>query len=127
MMKQIKLNHPDGFTLIEVLIALAVIAIALAALIKASAQDVAHTAQIKDKSISHWVEMQGITAIQLGLIPTQPNQEISQVTKMLGQRWYWRATVTPISIKNTQQISISVSPKASGPFTDTLIAFKYTP
>ena len=122
-----KLNTTPGFTLIEVLLALAVIAIALTALLKASAQNVAYTARIKEKSIGHWVEMQGITAIQLGLVPIHLNQEVSQVTTMLGRRIYWRAKLTPTSIKSTQQITIVISDKPAGPFTDPIIAFKYAP
>lgn len=38
-----------GFTLIEVLLALAVVAIALTALLKATSQDVANTQRIKEK------------------------------------------------------------------------------
>lgn len=116
-----------GFTLIEVLLALAVIAIALTALLKATAQGVAHTQRIKEKSISHWVAMQGVTSIQLGLLTVSPNQEITQVTSMLGQRWYWRALITPTPIKSMQQITITVSEKQAGPFGDKLIAFRHIP
>lgn len=117
-------NRNIGFTLIEVLIALAVIAIALTALLKATSQVVEHTTRIKDKSISHWIAMQGITAIQLGLIPVSLNQEITETTHMLGQRWYWRARLATTSINHTQKITITISKNASGPFTDPLIAFR---
>jgi general secretion pathway protein I len=122
-----KMSHTTGFTLIEVLLALAVVAIALTALLRASSQNVAHMSQIKDKSISHWVAMQGVTAIQLGLIPIQSNQDISQVTTMLGQRWYWRAKFAPTPVKNTQLITIVTSRKSSGPFRDKLFAYRYMP
>lgn len=117
----------QGFTLIEVLLALAVIAIALTALLKATGQDVAHTERIKEKSISHWVAMQGVTAIQLGLVAVPLNQEITQITAMLGQRWYWRAKLIATPIKTIQQINITVSEQPTGPFTDLLIAYRYTP
>ena len=117
----------NGFTLIEVLLALAVIAIALTALIKATAQTVANTSHIKDKSIAHWVAMQGVSMIQLGLLTVPNNQEVSQVTNMLGQRWYWRARIQPTPIPHMQKISITVSQQASGPFGDALIAFKHQP
>lgn len=116
-----------GFTLIEVLLALAVIAIALTALLKATAQDIAHTERVKEKSISHWVAMQGVTAIQLGLVSIPTNQEITEVTSILGQRWYWRAKITATPVKAIQQINITVSDKAAGPFEDPLIAFRYMP
>lgn len=114
-----------GFTLIEVLLALAVIAIALTALIKATSQTVVNTARIKDKSISHWVAMQGIAAIQLDALPVSPNKKITQVTTFLGQRWYWQAMLTNTLIPHVMQITITVSKNQSGPFGDALIAFKH--
>ncbi len=118
------MKKTSGFTLIEVLLALAVIAIALTALIKATAQNVAYTQRIKEKSVSHWVAMQGVAMVQLGLLSVNLNQEVTEVTSMLGERWYWRVKLLPTSIKNMQQISISVSHHQAGPFTDTLIAFR---
>lgn len=119
--------HITGFTLIEVLLALSIIAIALTALLKASAQNVAHTFRIKEKTISHWVAMQGVNDIQLGLVVFPNGQTATKVTTMLGQRWYWRATLTSTLIKSTQQISITVSNKPEGPFLDELIAYRYAP
>ena len=121
------MKKQTGFTLIEVLLALAVIAIALTALIQSTAQTVVNTTRLKDKSISHWVAMQGVTMVQLGLLKIPSNQPVTQVTDMLGQRWYWRAALQPTSMKHVQKITITVSKDASGPFGDALFAFKATP
>ena len=118
------MNKRKGFTLIEVLLALAVIAIALTALIKATAQTVATTSRVKEKSISHWVAMQGVSLIQLGLLTVPANQEITHVTNMLGQRWYWRAKLISTPVKHMQQIHITVSRHQSGPFGDLLGAYR---
>ncbi|KTD36233.1 type II secretory pathway protein LspI [Legionella nautarum] len=115
-----------GFTLIEVLLALSVIAIALTALFKATAQNVSQTQRIKEKTIGHWVAMQGVTMVQLGLLQLT-NQEMTKVTTMLGQRWYWRVKMNPTAIKSMQQITITVSRNQAGPFRDPLIAFWYKP
>jgi general secretion pathway protein I len=120
------LAQQTGFTLIEVLLALAIIAIALTALLKASAQNVANTQRIKEKTISHWIAMQGVAMIQLGLIEVNPTQDVTQVTSMLGQHWYWRAKISPAAIKSVQKITITVSKKQAGPFSDPLIAFRST-
>lgn len=117
----------SGFTLIEVLLALAIIAIALTALLRATSQTITNTTQLKDKSISHLVAMEAITAIQLGIININLNQEITEVTLMLNNRWYWRAALIPTQIKSMQQINILVSKNQSGPFTDLLIGYRYSP
>ncbi len=116
-----------GFTLVEVLLALAIIAIALTALLKAMAQNIENTDRLKQKTISHWVAMQGVAMIQLGLLSTSQNQETTQNTYMLGQHWYWRAKITPTPQKSLQLISLSVSAQPTGPFQDELYAFRYAP
>jgi general secretion pathway protein I len=117
----------SGFTLIEVLLALAIIAIALTALIKSTAQNVSNTHRIKEKTISHWIAMQGTAMIQLGLLPLKVNQEVTQVTTMFGQHWYWRAKIIKTPLKSVEQITIKVSSNQAGPFTDPLVAFRYAP
>lgn len=117
----------QGFTLIEVLLALAVIAIALSALVKVTAQNVATTQRIKEKTISHWIAMQGVSMIQLGLLTVDTRQEMTEVTSMFGQRWYWRIKLDQTPNKSVQQITIKVSKNQAGPFTDPLIAFRYNP
>ncbi len=114
-----------GFTLIEVLLALAVIAIALTALLKTSAQNITNTNRIKDKTISHWIAMQGVAMIQLGLLQTNTRQETTQVTTLFGQRWYWRINTSTTPIPSVLKITIKTSKKQAGPFTDPLTAFRY--
>ncbi len=120
-------HKSKGFTLIEVLLALAIIAIALTALLKATAQNVSNTQRIKEKSISHWIAMQGVAMVQTDIVQVPANQEITKVTSMLGQRWYWRVKLSPTPIKSVQQITITLSKNQAGPFTDPLLAYRYHP
>ncbi len=119
--------NTNGFTLIEVLLALAIIAIALTAMLKTTAQNIENTNRIKEKTISHWIAMQGVSMIQLNLVQVSTSQESTQVTTMLDQKWYWRAKASTTPVKKMQQITISVSKKQSGPFSEELIAFRYLP
>ena len=120
-------KNKAGFTLIEVLLALSVIAIALTALLKSTAQSVNYTQRIKEKSLSHWVAMQAVTAIQLGMIPMSSGQELTHQTSLLGDKWYWRATLSSTSLKSMKKISVTVSHEPIGPFRDPLIAYQYKP
>lgn len=114
-----------GFTLIEVLLALAIIAIAFTALLKATSQDISAATRIKDKTISHWVATQGITLIQLGLLTSPNNQEISEQTTLFNQKWYWRASIQATTLPEIQKITVSVSKNQTGPFGDPIVAFRY--
>lgn len=120
-----KRHYNTGFTLIEVLLALAVIAIALAALLKSMAQSVDHTHRMKQKAVSHWVAMQGVAMVQLGLLNIIPNQETTQDTIMLGTHWYWRVKTQTTPLKNLQLITILVSTEKSGPYREEIQAFRY--
>lgn len=114
-----------GFTLIEVLLALAIIAIALTALLKSTAQTIESTNRIKEKMIGHWVAMQGITMIQLHLVQVNLTQENTQVTTLMGMSWYWRTKLDPTPFKNVQKITLSISLNPAGPFHEELTAFRY--
>lgn len=116
-----------GFTLIEVLIALCILAIALTALLKTMAQTVNNTHRIKQKTVNHWVAQQGIFMLQLGLLHASPGQETTQDTTMLGEHCYWRAKISATPIKSIQKISIYVSSKKNEPFQLELEGFRYLP
>ena len=120
-----KINKTHGFTLIEVLIALVVIAIAFTALIQSSAVSIKQTQRIKHKIISHWIMQQGITMLQLSLV--QANSNSTQVTTMLDQSWYWRSTVTATNVPGVQQVQIKASLLQPGPFDESLIGYLYAP
>ena len=114
-----------GFTLIEVLIALAVIAIAFTALIQSSAVSIKQTQRIKNKIISHWIMQQGITMLQLSLVQSTTNT--TQVTKILNQSWYWRPTVNETAVPGVKKIQIKASAMPGGPFNESLSGYLYAP
>jgi len=116
---------PLGFTLIEVLIALAVIAIAFTALIQSSAASIKQTQSIKNKIISHLVMQQGIVMLQLSL--ATPDNNITHKTKMLDQSWYWRISVSDVDLPSIKHIQIRASLLPAGPFNQSLSGYLYAP
>jgi len=116
-----------GFTLIEVLIALAIISIGLSALMKATITSTRLTQILKEKIISHIVAMDGVAMIQLGLLDPAGGMVITKKTKMLNQYWYWRPEVTATTIQDLDLIQIKVSVKTTGPYKNSLYAFWYHP
>lgn len=104
------LQNKAGMTLIEVLIALAIISIALTAIVKVTAQTIRNTLYLQNKMIATWVGTNVINEIRVGVIqlPTSPDP-ITRNTTMLGQRWAWQAIATPTPNPRIKKIDVTVS------------------
>jgi len=99
--RQLPLKRPEqkGFTLIEVMVALAIIAIALASLIKASGSHTNSAGYLKTKTIAHYVAMNEITEMQIN--KAWPNiGELKKSTDMAGVEWFWTRSVEKLNDDN---------------------------
>lgn len=98
-----------GLTLIEVLIALAIVAIAMTAVIKATSQTIRSTTYLQNKTIAMWVSSQVINEARVGVLrlPFAPDK-LKQHTKMLGQDWYWQAQQEATPNKRIAKITVQV-------------------
>jgi len=96
------MNKPTtstGFTLIEVMVALAIIAIALASLIKASGSHTQSASYLKNKTLAHYVAMNEIAQIQID--KSWPNiGEQKKSTEMAGHEWFWTRSVEKLNDDN---------------------------
>jgi len=81
-----------GFTLIEVMVALAIIAIALAALIKASGNHTRSAAYLKSKTLAHYVAMNEVAKLQIEQAWPDLGTKKDD-TEMAGVTWYWTREV----------------------------------
>lgn len=79
----------SGLTLIEVLIALAIISIAMTAVIKASSQNIRGTSYLEKKTIATWVATQLINEVRANSRSLKQDDEQGN-TVMLGETWYWQ-------------------------------------
>jgi general secretion pathway protein I len=106
----------SGFTLVEVLVALAVLTIALAAVMRALSQSIDTSASLRDHTIAMWVAQNRLTTHQIERIfPALDTTEGD--TEMAGRAWHWREQVTPAPGEpDMRQIHIEVR-AASGPQT----------
>lgn len=100
-----------GFTLIEVLIALAILSIALTAIIKSTSQNIKNTLYLQNKTIANWVGAEIVAEIESGLLTVQDN--LTDKTEMLGQKWTWEASIKPTPNKKIKELNVTVSLKSN--------------
>jgi general secretion pathway protein I len=88
------MKNKAGFTLIEVLVALAILSIALTAIIKASAQNIKDTTYIQQKTLALWIANEIANEARAGLLilPKSPDV-LTEEKVILGQAWTYQADV----------------------------------
>lgn len=85
-------RNASGFTLLEVLVALTIIAITLGAVIKTSSDQAANTAYLKQKTLGHWVAANALNQLLLeNSWPSLGKQTDS--SQMAGHEWHWQRIV----------------------------------
>lgn len=96
-----------GFTLIEVLVALAVLAIALAAVMQTVTHSIDLTASLRDRNIALWVAQNRLTQHQV-----QRNWPAPDTTEgdaeMGGRTWYWHEQVSTTPEAAIRRVTIEI-------------------
>ena len=96
-----------GFTLLEVLVALAVLTIALAATVKVAVNQSLNAEHIRDKTLAHWVAMNRIAELQL--TQAWPATGKKEGTEEMGiHEWYWQRIVSDTPDTRVRRIQVDV-------------------
>ena len=100
-----------GFTLVEVMVALAVVAIALPALLMSLYQQVDSTAYLRDKSQAQLVAANKLTEIRLLSRARQSvlKGRASGVASMGEREWHWWVESQPTEVARFYRLEIRVA------------------
>lgn len=103
----IKTKRQKGFTLLEVLIAMAILAVAGVAVMKASSEHTNSLIILKDVTYSSWVAENRMVEIQLeGKFPPDNNKKGK--VEMAGREWFWKQVVEKVADKSLRKVTVEV-------------------
>jgi len=99
--------YNKGFTLLEVMVSLLIVALALTSLVKGAAGKVNNANELRDKTFAQWVAVNKIT--EWRALHTLPTSNSAAGEQMMGQQqWFWAAKFIKTDIGSIRKAEISV-------------------
>jgi general secretion pathway protein I len=96
-----------GFTLIEVLVALVIVALGMSAVLAALASAADATARLRDKSLAEWIALNQLAEVRLTLnMPKDGGSEAD--IDYAGRKWHWRQNVEKTEVPGLLRITVDV-------------------
>jgi general secretion pathway protein I len=105
--------HHGGFTLIEVLVALVIVAVGMSALMGALSSSAKTVAYMQDKTFAEWVALNQIVTVRIGLQQGQvpPTGTTNGDMDLANRTWHWRQDVVTSQVPGLVRIDVKVRPK----------------
>ena len=113
-----------GFTLVEILVALAILSISLSAVLYVINQNTSNLIYLKDKTFAHWVAMNKVSEFRVNPAVIQTSNRLSGHYSLAQREWKWIAQLIPTEDKELNRLIIDVySPEDSDMKLTTLNSF----
>jgi len=96
-----------GFTLLEVMVALAVIAIGLGAVITEASRNISNAALLQDKTLGHWVATNKVVEMQVEKAWPGAGEDEGDV-EMAGRDWYWTVIIIDTPDDRVKRMDVEV-------------------
>jgi len=109
-----KISTSKGFTLIEVMVALLIIAVALGGAVKIMGQNSHNVSLLAEKTFAQWVGLNQLAKVKLEGKWLKIGESKGEV-EMAGQKWLWVQKVIKTEIDDVNRLEVSVYPAVSNP------------
>lgn len=95
-----------GFTLLEVIVALAILVLALSGLVKSVGTGAYNQNALEERTLAQWVALNQIARMQLDLSPMVEG-ETDGIEAMAGREWRWRQQVEKTADPSVRRIIVT--------------------
>jgi general secretion pathway protein I len=97
-----------GFTLLEVLVALAIVGISLIAVAGKMVQMLNAASTMRDRTYASWIAHNKITEMRLANVIPEVSASSGEVD-YAGVEWAWRAVISETGVENLYRIDVTIS------------------
>ena len=116
------MRSQSGFTLVEVMVALAIVALALAGAAISMSQMATNASSLRDRTYASWIAQNKITEMRLS--GESPEVDItSGELDYAGSTWAWEADVSETGVENLYRVDVSVGYAEQDDFVRTVTGF----
>jgi general secretion pathway protein I len=103
------LSPSRGFTLVEVLVALMVVAMGLAALMVAVSGTARTSGYLRDKTLAQWMALNRLSEVRLNLAKTGQNTDTGEIN-FANRTWHYDTRYFDTSIATMKRVVVRVYP-----------------
>lgn len=97
----------NGFTLVEILVSLAILSIMLGALIQSAGANASNAGRLRDRAVAEWVASNRLAEMQLSQsFPETGSRNGDE--EMFGTRWYWKTIVQKVEDEDLRRVDVEV-------------------
>lgn len=101
-------NRQNGFTLLEVMVALVIVALAFSAVAASMSQMIDAASTMRERTYASWIGLNKITEMRLANAVPEVSETSGEVD-YAGTTWAWRAVVSETGVENLFRVDVTVS------------------